>query len=196
MSEDREESENGWLSFVLSAVHPDYDIVWRVREDMIEGISPASLNTLANRNGYGHVISNEAASAAGKYDGVDKEAFLKSWRLKKRQDIMSGEYSTSTRGGPRGPRLSELEQEERAVAILELKARWNKSNDPKDFPKTGKGLINKVPVDQLIKLVLERMPQLKANAAANVAARKAEEEAAQARLASTDDAFADLMPAA
>lgn len=207
MSEDRfenGENEPEWLEFVLSAVNSDYDIPWRVRSDMISGIHPASLNTLANRNGYGHVMSNEPASAAGRLPETatdeERQAFMHKWRLAKREQIISGEYSAGTRGGPRGPRLSEQEAEERSLALLDIQARWvSKGNELKDFPKGKKGLINGQPVDYWIKAVLDRYPDMKTKAAANIAARKAEAEAAKARLVeeAAEDPFADLLrPAA
>lgn len=190
-----ENGDNGWLTFVIHAVDDDYDITVRLHRDYFEGCDPGSVFQMVNRKGYGHIMSEEAYSAANKIAAEEKEAFMRDWRNKKRQAIIDGEYVSSTRGGPRGPRLSEFDQELNKVIIeLALKPRYK---DDKPFPTKLKDLISGHPLSYWLDYVRKspnwtHLPDI---ARERIAQRKAEAERELAKVApanSTAEAFATL----
>lgn len=187
---------NDWMTFTLHSTDDEFDIDVRVHPDYFKGCDPASIFKMAQTK-YTHVIGQEASSATVARDEAkfpDAVTFMRQWRLNKKASIVSGEYAERVSGGPRGPRLTDEDKELRLVAISnQILPRWLKAGNPeKDFPKNGKGLINGQTLDFWVDAVVAKYPELRVKAQQNVAAAKAQVEAAKAALSDTADAFADL----
>jgi hypothetical protein len=130
MSEDREQQvdgqdddvdtsveEDGFTVFTLSAVHPDYDIVYRIESALAKSL--VGVFQLANsQRGYKHLIGNEGASqgTAAKKKGEDAEAVMKEWRTKKRQAVIDGTLQVRQVG----PRIDPVTRE--WYKLIDLKA--------------------------------------------------------------------------
>lgn len=194
MSAEREVEENGevvngFLTFTLKAVHDDYDIVVQVQPDAISGCDVGSILRLAQRS-YSHVLSNEAASAGinrdqEKFPNLD--GFLRQWRQNKRQQIVSGEYTTRQVG----PRISPEEKEWIRLIDEELLKPRVLAAGIAVFPTSGKAEIQGKTLNEWREYCKQsaKYAELKTRAAANVAATRAKAEQAKA---SGGNAFADL----
>lgn len=194
MSEERdvveENGANGFLTFTLKAVSDDYDIVCTVQPDAISGCDVGSIFRLAQRS-YSHVLSNEAASAGINRDKdkePDLDSFLRTWRQNKRQQIVSGEYTTRQVG----PRVSQEDKEWVRLIDEELIRPRLLAAGIAVFPTSGKTLIGttgKTLNDwRDYCKASEKYSELKTRAAANVAKAKAK----AAAFTDKSNAFADL----
>jgi hypothetical protein len=105
---DTSVEEDGFTVFTLSAVHPDYDIVYRIQSDLAKQL--VGVFQLANsQRGYKHLIGNEGASqgTAAKKKGEDAEAIMRDWRSKKRQAVIDGTLQVRSVG----PRIDPIDRE-------------------------------------------------------------------------------------
>lgn len=144
MSEEKVEAENvivsdGLITYTLKAVHGDYDLVVRMRRDAVEGADAVSLLRMAERT-YKHMLSNEAAAQNGnareKDDYPGEETFLRTWRSRKRQDIIEGKIGFRQVG----PRISPLEKEHLRLIDVMLAEKLAKAGIT-PFPTSGKAMI-------------------------------------------------------
>lgn len=184
--------ENGWLSFVLSSSHPDYDIVCRLNTAALQGVDARSLVKLAGK-AYKHILANERSSA-GKNRNVekfpDREAFERSWALAKRETVVNGDYAEGGRSV--GPRIAPVDKEMRRIAIERLQGVWT---EDKAFPTSGKALINGTSLDDWVKAILSspKHTDIKGLAEKVIADRAASAAAAKASAVPGANPFASLI---
>lgn len=137
MSETRSNGENGVQTYILKAVHADYDVVVNYYPDSMSGCDIGSLLRLAERT-YKHIMSNEAAASVGKKEEAaseaEYEAAIRKWRQNKREQIVSGEFTTRQVG----PRLDPVDKEWLRLIDVEVLRPKLEGAGITPFPTSGK----------------------------------------------------------